>query len=141
MESSSKTNDDDDVNDYNKGKKKRFISKTTALHHTLWYFFLPRLALHDFYLRLRFMEDVNTRRNIFLSLQPFRIQLQDSSPLFVKLKPVKPFQSTLNTSQIGKLAIRPKRFEISNLHQQIGKNVLNRTHLICWLFSSKPTTQ
>ena len=50
MESSSKNNDDG--NDNNKEKKKRFISKTTVLNHTLRYFFLPRLALHDFYLRL-----------------------------------------------------------------------------------------
>ena len=35
-----------------KEKKKRFISKTIALHYTLWYFFLPRLALHDHNLRL-----------------------------------------------------------------------------------------
>ena len=50
MESSSKNNDDG--NDNNKEIKKRFTSKTTVLNHTLKYFLLPRLALHDFYLRL-----------------------------------------------------------------------------------------
>ena len=52
MESSSKNNDDGNDNDNNKEKKKRFISKTTVLNHILRYFFLPRLALQDYNLRL-----------------------------------------------------------------------------------------
>ena len=51
MESSSKNNDDGNDNNKRK-KKKRFISKTTVLNHTLRYFFLPRLALQDYNLRL-----------------------------------------------------------------------------------------
>ena len=98
MESSSTNNDDG--NDNNK-KKKRFISKTTVLNHTLRYFFLPRLALQDYNLRLpnpmSYGGRENTTKNFPFSfwtwIQPFRIQLQENSPLFDKLKPAKTFQS------------------------------------------------
>ena len=99
MESSSKNNDDG--NDNNKEIKKRFIRKTTVLNHTLRYFFLPRLALQDYNLRLPnpmfYGGRENTTKNFPFSfwtwIQPFRIQLQENSPLFDKLKSVKTFQS------------------------------------------------
>ena len=73
-------------------------------------FFLPRLAMHDFYLRLPnatfYGGREDTAKNFHFSTT-IRIQLRENSPH--KLDPVKPFQSNLNTSQTGKLPKRPKR--------------------------------
>ena len=98
MESSSKNNDDG--NDNNKEKKKIYQQNNSSESH-FKVFFLPRLALHDYNLRLPnpmfYGGRENTTKNFPFSfwtwMQPFGIQLQDNSPLFDKLKPVKTFQS------------------------------------------------
>ena len=73
-------------------KSSRFISKTTTLyvHHAFLYISLPSLHNHDATWKClisRYMEDVNKRRRIYLSLfkleyGPQRNQLWGNSPSF-----------------------------------------------------------
>ena len=101
MESSSKNNDDGNDNDNNKEKKKKIYQQNNSSESHFKVFFLPRLALQDYNLRLPnpmfYGGRENTTKNFPFSfwtwIQPFGIQLQDNSPLFDKLKPVKTFQS------------------------------------------------